>query len=133
MNYWLVHVHVGQWMWNDNTCMIGKKVLPSKTQYCPVKPSKTRVFPVFPTGLGNTLKTRVFANPAWARLDMGGLNMQLVIYRRKNLLTYIWQFSDLVWVYISTNNYIYQSSIDVSMVKLCHCNLYFTVQWFCLD
>ena len=34
-------------------------LLPSKTQYYP---SKTRVFPVKPTGLGNTHKTRVFAN-----------------------------------------------------------------------
>ena len=39
--------------------------LPSKTQYYP---SKTWVFPVKPAGLGNTHKTRVFANLASSTL-----------------------------------------------------------------
>ena len=38
-------------------------LLPSKTQYYP---SKTWVFPVKPTGLGNTHKSQVFANLALA-------------------------------------------------------------------
>ena len=38
-------------------------ILPSKTHKTQYYPSKTRVFPAKPAGLGNTHKTRVFANP----------------------------------------------------------------------
>ena len=43
-------------------------LLPSETRKTQYYPSKTQVFPVKPTGLGNTHKTRVFANLAGRRL-----------------------------------------------------------------